>query len=597
MCGIVGSISLNKNKNSISKRIEEATTAIAHRGPDDSGYFSDGGVYFGFRRLSIIDLSHFGHQPMSNKNRSLQIIFNGEIYNFMELREGLRSKGHKFVSKTDTEVILAGYQEYGKEIVKKLKGMFAFAIYDKKSGEVFLARDRFGIKPLYYYSDENNFVFASEIKSIIKLTNKKVAVDLEALNEYFTFQNIFSDKTLFKGIKLLPPASTIVIDLESKRILIQKFWEVNYQENSSLTKRKSMDTVKHLLEQSVERHMIADVPVGSYLSGGMDSASLVAIASKKVPHLRTFTGGFDLSSVSGMELVFDERKDAELASSTFKTEHYEMVMHSGDMARVMQELIWHLEDLRVGMCYQNYYISGLASKFVKVVLSGVGGDELFAGYPWRYDIVKNARNHEEFNKEYYKYWTRLIPDSEKRKFFTNNVWTKTKDHHPYEELRKITAAVETERPLNKALYFEFKTFLHGLLVVEDKVSMAHSLEVRVPFLDYDLVDFVATIPPQLKVKNGIGKYILRETLAEFLPKEIVEKKKQGFSPPDESWYRGEGLAYIKDILLEPKTLNRGFYEPKYVRRVLDEHTGGKINHRLLIWSLLSFEWWCRNFLD
>jgi asparagine synthase (glutamine-hydrolysing) len=329
----------------------------------------------------------------------------------------------------------------------------------------------------------------------------------------------------------------------------------------------------------------------------MDSASIAAVASRNVPRLMTFTGGFDLSSVTGIELVFDERADAEMIASEFRTQHYEMVMHAGDMAWALPELVWHLEDLRVGMSYPNYYIAGLASKFVKVALGGAGGDEVFGGYPWRYELVAGLDDPAAFDRVYYDYWSRLVPDSEKPAFFADEVWAQARDRSTFDLYRSVLEPAAQFEPLEKALYFEAKTFLHGLLVVEDKVSMAHSLEVRVPFLDNALVALAERIPARIKHGRGGGKELLRKAMAPLLPAEIVDKRKQGFSPPDQSWYRGPTMDYLREILLDPRSLGRGYFQPSYVRRVLEEHLEGRINHRLLIWSLLCFEWWNRLFMD
>jgi asparagine synthase (glutamine-hydrolysing) len=274
-----------------------------------------------------------------------------------------------------------------------------------------------------------------------------------------------------------------------------------------------------------------------------------------------------------------------------------MVMHAGDMSWVLPELIWHLEDPRIGMCYQNHYIARLASKFVKVVLAGTGGDELFAGYPWRYALIEDATGDRDFEERYYDYWTRLVPDESKPDFFAPSVWANVRDHQPREVFRDVLAPTKGQDPVSKALYFEAKTFLHGLLVVEDKVSMAHSLEARVPFLDNELVDIARRIPSHLKHADAGGKRLLRHAMEGLLPVDLLQKKKQGFSPPDQSWYRGPTMDYIREILLDPRTLSRGWFQEGYIRRTLDEHIEGRVNHRLLIWSLLCFEWWNRLFVD
>jgi len=599
---------------------------------------------FGHRRLSIIDLTSAGHQPMTDDERKIWITYNGEVYNFKELRKELEDLGYVFRSNSDTEVIIKSYKAWGITSILKFNGMFAFALWDGERNQLFLVRDRYGIKPLYYYLKDNLLIFASEIKGILGNEEVRREVDVEAFQEYFTFQNILSDKTLFKDIHLLPAGHLISLQLDSDfhpnefqhekalflngwRVQWWKYWDFDFSgmyTPRELPEEECTHEVRRLFSQAVERHLISDVTVGAYLSGGMDSGSIAAIANKKIPRLMSFTGGFDLSSVSGLEATFDEREPAEFMSSRFGTEHYEMVMHSGDMAWIMPKIIWHLEDLRVGMCWQNYYIARLASKFVKVVLSGTGGDENFAGYPWRYlPVLRAGGEREERMSGYYDYWQRLIPDEKKPSFFHPGIKKTLDEGHCYRVfgsvLEEMPGKESSEPGLSTCLYFELKTFLHGLFVVEDKISMAHSLEARVPFMDNDLVSFALKIPNEYKLPsvNGIlpvvenvvgaktrffaqsnsGKYILRQAMRGIVPDEILDRKKQGFSPPDQSWYRGPTMGYIQEILLNEKSLSRGFFNPKYIRRIVHEHTEGKVNHRLLIWSLLSFEWWNRIFFD
>lgn len=593
MCGIAGIYNLDGSPVALED-LRGMAAAFRHRGPDDEGFSLDGGFGLAHRRLSIIDLSEAAHQPMPNEDGTLWLAYNGEIYNFPELTAELRAKGHAFRSRSDSEVLLHLYEEEGQELVHRLNGIFAFALWDGRRGRLCLARDRFGAKPLYYTLSNGRLVFASEVKAILAVAGIEPKVSLEALNEYFTFQNVLGDLTIFEGIRILEPGH--LASVEGGKVTLHQYWDPRFQD-PGWTEEEAVDRLREAFERAVSRQLVSDVQLGSYLSGGVDSASLVAVASRAIPRLMTFTGGFDLSSVSGLELAFDERKDAELVASPFKTEHYEMVLHAGDLAWCLPRLIWHLEDLRVGMCYQNYYIARLASRFVKVVLSGVGGDELFGGYPWRYQVIQGCEDEAEFDRRYYRSWTRLIPDEEKPAFFTPEVWAVVKDHPPFEAYRRVVGKAVDLDPLTKALYFEAKTFLHGLLVVEDKLSMAHSLEARVPFLDNELVDVALAIPSRWKVQNGEGKAIFRRAMRGLLPEPILTKKKQGFSPPDASWYRGESLEYVKKILLDPKTLERGYFRPAAIRRILEEHLGGRVNHRLLIWSLLSFEWWNRIFLE
>jgi asparagine synthase (glutamine-hydrolysing) len=593
MCGIAGILDLRSRVVADAEgEIEAMAEAIRHRGPDDAGHFVGDGVALANRRLAIIDVSRAGHQPMANEDGSLVIVYNGELYNFPDLMADLKARGHRFKSRTDTEVVLHAYEEWGDDCLERFNGMFAFAIWDRRRRRLFLARDRFGIKPLYYATDNGRFLFASEVKALLQAGIPR-RVSPEALVEYFTFQNVFSDRTLFDGVCLLPAGHTLTVSEDG--VEARRYWDLEPDPDESVSEDAWAERIRAAFEAAVTRQLISDVPLGSYLSGGMDSGSIVAVASDHVPRLMTFTGGFDLSSVTGLELVFDERADAELVASRFKTQHYEMVMHAGDMAWVLPELVWHLEDLRVGMSYQNYYIAGLASKFVKVSLAGAGGDELFGGYPWRYELVETGVG--DFDRVYYDYWARLVPDAEKPEFFAPEIWAQGSQHAPYDVFRDVLAPVDGFDPLTKALYFEAKTFLHGLLVVEDKVSMAHSLEARVPFLDNELVDLVVRIPSRLKHADPGGKRLLRRAMKGLLPDEIVEKRKQGFSPPDQSWYRGPTMDYIGETLLDPRCLGRGYFQPAYVRRILEEHLDGRVNHRLLIWSLLSFEWWNRLFMD
>jgi asparagine synthase (glutamine-hydrolysing) len=593
MCGIAGIYDL-RSRPVADAEVRAMNHVIRHRGPDDGGQYVEQGLGLANRRLAIIDLSPAGHQPMANEDGSLLLVYNGELYNYSELVPLLEARGHTFHSRTDTEVILHAYEEWGADCLARFNGMFAFAIWDAHRRELFLARDRFGIKPLYYALHDDRFIFASEIKSLLHAGIPR-RVSPEALVEYFTFQNMLSDLTLFDGVKLLSAGHTLTVS--EGGLAKRRYWDLTFDPDEGVGADAWAEQIRGTFDEVVTRQLVSDVPVGTYLSGGMDSASIAAIASRNVPRLMTFTGGFDLSSVTGFELVFDERADAELVASEFRTQHYEMVMHAGDMAWALPELVWHLEDLRVGMSYPNYYIAGLASKFVKVALGGAGGDEVFGGYPWRYELVAGLDDAEAFDHAYYDYWSRLVPETEKPAFFADEVWNQARDRSTFDLYRGVLEPVAQLEPLEKALYFEAKTFLHGLLVVEDKVSMAHSLEVRVPFLDNALVALAERIPAHIKHGSGGGKELLRKAMAPLLPPEIVEKRKQGFSPPDQSWYRGPTMDYLREILLDPRSLGRGYFQPAFVRRVLEEHLEGRVNHRLLIWSFLCFEWWNRLFMD
>jgi asparagine synthase (glutamine-hydrolysing) len=593
VCGIAGILDRRGGPVGVDE-LERMSRSIAHRGPDDAGHWTGEGVGLASRRLAILDLSPAGHQPMLSADGTLVLVYNGELYNYRELAAELEARGHRFVSRSDTEVVLHAYDEWGAACVERFNGMFGFAIWDERRRELLVARDRFGVKPLYYALHDGRLLFGSEVKTMLE-AGLPVRVSPQALVEYFTFQNVFSDLTLFEGVRMLPAGH--ILRASGDSLQVTRYWDLELEPDESTTEDEWVERIRTVFEETVERQLVSDVPVGSYLSGGMDSASVVAVASQRIPRLMTFTGGFDLSSVNGLELVFDERGDAERVASTFRTEHYEMVMHSGDMWWVLPELVWHLEDLRVGMCYQNHYIARLASKFVKVAMAGTGGDELFAGYPWRYDRIADASGGGDLESRLFDYWQRLVPRTGHGDFFAPATLAAANGHEPRDVLRGVLAPAAGLDPIAQTLYFEAKTFLHGLLVVEDRVSMAHSLEVRVPFLDNELVEIARRIPSRLKHGSGGGKRILRRAMAGLLPPEIVEKRKQGFSPPDESWYRGPTMDQIRELLLAPRTLERGWFRPEAIRGVLDAHQEGRRNERLLIWSLISFEWWNRLFVD
>jgi len=624
MCGITGIF--NPGGQPLGdKIISSMTDALAHRGPDGRGIFVEETIALGHRRLAILDTSNKGAQPMSSHDNRWVVVFNGCIYNFRELKIELQSRGHYFNSTTDTEIITEALSAYGPDVFKRFDGMFAIAAWDREKKELWLSRDRYGIKPLYYTYVNNKFLFASEIKAFLKHPDFKVEVDSNALNEYFTFQNLFSFRTLFKNVALIPPANTIRLNSASAKIYHSSWWDYDFSSpDEGLGFEESVTETKRLFENAVTRQMVADVPVGSYLSGGMDSGSVAAIAGAQVPRLYTFTCGFDMSEVTGVEANYDERRDAELMANHFKTEHYEQVINAGDIKWSLPKVIWHLEDLKVGMSYPNYYISRLASKFVKVCLQGTGGDELFGGYPWRYYRVFNSISRDDFFEQYYQFWQRLVPDGQRKKLFQPATSSQIDFSEPrtiFEKVFLFNDKLKYDSPENhiqNSLYFEIKTFLPGLLMVGDKLSMANGLEERFPFLDNALVDFAQRVPVRHKLANleamkridenepnkrkmyqsfNDGKNVLRQAMQGFIPEKIINREKQGFSAPDESWYRGENADYVKELLLNKRTVSSEFIDPAYMKQIIDEHINQHINHRLLIWSFMSFEWWCRIFLN
>jgi asparagine synthase (glutamine-hydrolysing) len=505
MCGIAGLINLNGDPVS-PVILQKMTDAIAHRGPDGEGHWIEGNVGLGHRRLAIIDLSPAGHQPMISTDHRYILSYNGEIYNFRELRSELEAAGYWFRSKSDSEVVLNALAHWGTDALLKFNGMFALALWDRKENTLLLARDRYGIKPLYYVHQGNIFAFGSEQKAITAQPGFNRKLNKPALLEYFTFQNIFTDQTLLEDIRILKAGHYAILNTRSSSFSTQQYWDYRFREpDHPASKQEYLEEIDRLFRQAVNRQLVSDVELGCYLSGGMDSGSITAIAGLSFPNLKTFTCGFDLSSASGIELAFDERHKAEAMSARFKTEHYEMVLKAGDMERCLPHVARHLEEPRVGQSYPNYYAAKLASKFVKVVLAGSGGDELFGGYPWRYYRAANSQNFEHYIDEYYRYWQRLVSNQQIKQMFApvqrevEGVWTR-------DIFRDVFATHDNvlDRPedyINHSLYFEAKTFLHGLLVVEDKLSMAHSLENRVPFMDNELVDFAMQCPVGLKLNN------------------------------------------------------------------------------------------------
>lgn len=625
MCGIAGIFKL-KGEAVSSQEVKRMTDALAHRGPDGDDVFIDESVGLGHRRLAILDISPKGAQPMRSKSGEWVIVFNGCIYNFRELKLELQSKGHEFVSTSDTEVIAEGLAAYGPAFFERLDGMFAVGAWNTKTRELWLSRDRFGVKPLYYWFSNGTLLFASEIKAFMSHPAFSVTVNLDALNEYFTFQNMFTYQTLFKGVYMLPQANTVCINSASTEVVHKSWWDYDFSRtDEEMGFEEARIETERLFSNAVARQMVADVPVGSYLSGGIDSGSIAALASRHVPRLYTFTCGFDMSQVTGVEANYDERRDAELTANYIKSEHYEQVMNAGDLRWSLPKLVWHLEDLRVGMSYPSYYISRLASKFVKVCLQGTGGDELFGGYPWRYYRIFKSVDRQNFFDQYYDFWQRMVRDEDKSRLFTPSTFSKIsvdEPRHIFERVFLFNDKLQYDTPeqhINNSLYFEIKTFLPGLFLVGDKLAMAHSLEERFPFMDNALVDFAQKVPVKHKLGNlelmkkvdendfgdkrkvyteyDDGKNVLRKAMLDFMPEQIINRKKQGFSAPDESWYRGENAAYMKELLLHKKTVSSEFINPSYVEHIVDEHINKKVNHRLLLWSFMNFEWWCRIFLN
>lgn len=581
---------------------------LRHRGPDGVGLFVNRNIALAHTRLSIIDTSQLASQPMADRSGRFIISYNGEIYNYLELRKDLQNRGYNFFSASDTEVVLYALIEWGAEAVKTFNGMFALAFIDLQDKKILIARDRFGVKPLYYANENSTFCFASEIKSLLKNPNISKTLNQNVLYEYMTFQNIFSSSTFFKGINILEPGTYLQLNFAeqtSASLKIKKYWDWKFSNpNSSVDYSEYAHELTALFSRAVKRQLISDVPVGSYLSGGIDSASIAAIAARDIPGINTFTCGFALEGTTEHELGFDERNRAKTFSDMFKTTHQEYVIKPADFEESLESISWHLDEPRVGQSYPNYFAAKLASEKVKVVLSGAGGDELFGGYPWRYRAAINEQDSSSLEEIYFNYWRRMLSQEELDTLFLPLI-----REIDFERPRKIFNSIlglDNNEKLSKAdainvcLNFEAKTFLNGLLIVEDKISMAHSLETRVPFLDNDLVDFAQKCPVELKVnietlgvsdKDGLqsGKKILRDGLKGVIGKRHAMLPKQGFSSPDASWFKNHSRKFILDRLSDKRSVVYDYLDFNQAQKILDSHFSGQSNKRLFIWSLLSVQ--------
>jgi len=614
MCGIAGYLNCDGQPAAASV-LARMSRVLAHRGPDGDGHWTDGPLGLAHRRLAIIDLSDAAAQPMLSADGRFAITYNGEVYNFRELREKLTALGHCFRSSSDTEVVVEAFAEWGTDAVERFNGMFALALWDRRDRKLLLARDRYGIKPLYHARIGNTLVFASEIKGLLAHGVLQPAIDVDGLAEYLTFQNFFTDRTLFKDVHLLPPGTIMEVDAVGA-IRTRRFWDFHFYEGETAPIEELLEQLDRTFTCAVQRQLVSDVPVGSYLSGGMDTGAITAIGARRLKDMCSFTIGFDLTSASGLELGYDERKSAERMSYLFHTEHYEMVLKAGDMQRAIADVVWHIEEPRVGQSYPNFYAAKLASRFGKVVLSGAGGDELFAGYPWRYWRAPAEASFEQYVDDYYRFWQRLLPDDNYERVLAP-IWHQVR----HLDRRAIFRSVFAEAPLrldgpedyvNHSLYFEAKTFMHGVLTIEDKLSMAHGLETRVPFLDNDLVDLACRIPVRHKLggldqvvrqdenvagpkqaryyaKTRDGKLIMRTLMKRYVPEDIAYGVKQGFSGPDASWFRGESIDYVRGRLLASGARIYDYLDRRTVEALLHDHLDGKANRRLLVWSLLYLE--------
>jgi asparagine synthase (glutamine-hydrolysing) len=629
MCGITGKIYFNKNK--VSKEdIAKMNKKIAHRGPDDSGVYisPDKKIGLGHQRLSIIDLSPLGHQPMSYLNR-YQIVFNGEIYNFQEKKALLEKDGYSFKSKSDTEVIMALYDKYKEKCLDHLRGMFAFAIYDKKENTVFCARDRVGKKPFKYHLDKNVFIFASELKAILTQKDYKKELDYIAIHHYLTLQYVPAPLTGFKDIKKLEPAHYLKIDLKTKKVEKKRYWKLDYSKKLNLSEKDWKKKIMEKLEESVKLRMISDVPLGAFLSGGIDSSAIVALMARNSQKpIKTFSIGFK-------ENRYNELPYAKMIANKFKTDHKEFIVKPNAIEMLPKLVYQYEEPYADSSALATYYVSKMTRDFVTVALNGDGGDENFAGYS-RYSafkfsilyeklnflnknivlpmtkilakIIKNTlferiyrfsfSMNEDYRKRYMQY-TSYFTSEQKKLLYTDEFKKKSGAESTDNLIAKQFNKSQTKNKTEQALFADFSTYLpNDLMVKVDISSMAVSLEGRSPFLDHELLELTAQIPFSLKLKGlNNKKYILKESLRGLVPDEIMFRSKMGFGIPIENWFRSELKQYTKDILLSKKSLSRNLFNKKYIEHILDEHNNTKINHSHRIWALLTLELWFREYFN
>lgn len=629
MCGIAGKISLT-NKEISTHEIEMMTDAIKHRGPDDGGAYvsPDKRVGLGHRRLSIIDLSPLGHQPMRYLDR-YEIVFNGEIYNFQEQRDALKKDGYHFASHSDTEVILALYDKYGKDCLEHLRGMFAFAIYDEQKHTLFAARDRVGKKPFKYFFDGKIFMFASELKAILTQSEYSREPDYEAIHHYLTLQYVPAPLTGFKDIKKLEPAHFLSLDLATGTLRNERYWKLDYSEKLDLPESEWKKRIIDKLDESTRLRMISDVPIGAFLSGGVDSSAVVAMMARHSDKpIKTFSIGFK-------EEKYNELPYARMIAERFKTEHTEFIVepHAIDLLPMLVKQ--YEEPYADSSALPTYYVSKLTREHVTVALNGDGGDENFAGYG-RYSVHKFAlaydklmllhktlalpvatlaakafkttfldRAHrfaESLSKPYnYRYVDYICYFTNRMKdgLYTDDFREKMKHSDSYRIVADQFTESGSQSKVEQAVYADFATYLpDDLMVKVDIDTMAVALEGRSPFLDHELLELTAKIPFDLKLKGRNNKkYILKEALRGIIPDEVMFRPKMGFGIPIHGWFRGELKNYAHQILLSDKATNRGIFKKESIKSLLDRHCTTNVDFGYHIWALITLELWFQEYFD
>ena len=623
MCGICGEVTVRGAEPPLRSTVQAMCRLMRHRGPDDQGEYSDEQVALGSTRLAIIDLTG-GHQPIHNEDRTVWVVFNGEIYNFPALRRQLERLGHAFYTRSDTEAIVHAYEEFGPECVQHLNGIFAFAIWDQRKRSLFLARDRIGVKPLFYTTTDRSLIFASELKVILAHPLVEKKVDLVALNEYLTFEYVPTPRSMIKGVKKLPPGHTLTV--QDGRIDVRSYWDVRLERSES-GRRSALEYERELaayFQTAVAKELLSDVPVGVLLSGGIDSSALTVAAVRAYPsRLKTFTAAFEDSS-------FDESRYARMVAHRTGTEHHELPVTSDDMLAIIPRLGALMDEpLGDSSFVPTYLLCRFAREHVKVALSGDGGDELFAGYP-TYQAHRLIEYYERLvpgimRRELMPRLIGRIPtsfdnislDFKLKRFFGARgasvgarhhqwlgsftqdqkgellqPWAQVEERDTFEIVSEHQRRCQAEEPINRLLYWDMKMYLEGdILQKVDRASMACSLEVRVPLLNHTFVEWVTAVPHHLKLSGLTTKYLFRKSVRKILPPAITRRRKKGFNVPVAKWLAGPLRELVEDTLAERRLSSEGFFQARTVRRLLDEHYARQADHRKLLWTLLVFQLW------
>ncbi len=624
MCGICGFFQYKSNREVDKHVLFNMNKVIHHRGPDDEGFYFDKGLAMAMRRLSIIDLAS-GKQPIYNEDKSIVIVFNGEIYNYQELSKDLKKRGHTFSTKCDTEVIVHLYEEMGEECVHQLRGMFAFSLWDKRKNRFFAARDRMGIKPFYYSIIGNELIFGSEIKSILQHPKVEANVNVDALNNFLTLKYVPSPQTMYKGIESLPPGHILTCDKNG--IKIKQYWDIAFTNNDLPRQSENayIEQFDSLLRESIKLRLRSDVPFGAFLSGGIDSSIIVAIMSQILNDpVKTFSVGFDRENKNR-----DELRYARMIAEKYQTDHFEMFITPKDFVDMAEKVAWHLDQpLADQATAAVYMVSKLASQHVKMVLTGEGGDELFAGYA-RYSgerlspifnrIPKPFKSFATTASEYlpglhrpkialqalcqsdeakrFSSWFPLFHNFQKSALLSKEIKNQLNGASTNTLFASHLENTNAKEPLNRMLYVDSKLWLPDYLLLRgDRLSMAASIEARVPFLDHKIVEFAASVPPNLKLKHLTHKYLLKEIGKPLLPEGIISRKKEGFPIPITQWMKKEARPFVHDILSPDIIKKRGLFDVDYVAKLIKDFESG-FSSGFSLWGLISIELWQRNFID